>query len=475
MANLRFRFTVSGSPVTFDAEGTWEWRQVLLHKPASGSATLPPETTQIREVWTIRLARIISSDGTTATGWSEFLALRAHWEARGTATTTTQPTNIEIYNLDSSSVELTLGPSSFEDFRLEEVASASDPNNVQGMWGVTFPFEFSISAIRKNADADGIVRYEQTLTQSVKNGLKTITWNTLVSTKQGTSALVKAKAFASLQAQATSVLGSSYTFLTGNDESDNGIDYEILDSDQRSSDTSSSYQTTARTPTMVRATSTVRQWAITAGMTGTGSSPEDIALVVITDDDGKRTKKTTMAKAEGPGAKAWCETHQPAEFDQKIIRDGQHNNSYQITWTTLDDTASGSGDRQNSSQRQWDLKVVMTEGVRSFEMEPVVGGYNPVLFGGPRQPWKCMVTVTVTKRATSPPTRDEMKFPPLLADWRLSHAESTESDVQEGQDAEGNIYKREASLTYYSRKKPTEYPLDYILNNPSSAVESYWL
>ena len=86
------------------------------------------------------------------------------------------------------------------------------------------------------------------------------------------------------------------------------------------------------------------------------------------------------------------------------------------------------------------------------------------------------VTIKGTKRGGEG-KRDELKLPGLLpSPWLLDREASREKEpyvTEFGADAAAYLWAREASLTYWSARRPTESPLKQI--KEAQPVESYYL
>ena len=76
---------------------------------------------------------------------------------------------------------------------------------------------------------------------------------------------------------------------------------------------------------------------------------------------------------------------------------------------------------------RWQIQTEVSGGHADFDFEPVVGGFEPVLFEGALLPWRLTVTIKGTKRGGEG-KKDELKLPALLPDpWLLDREASREA------------------------------------------------
>jgi len=443
--------TASAATITFAVEGDWTWAQEARYKEAAN----PPELEELREVWEVSGALLRSSDGTQATGWDEFQALKANYETRDAPIIRVEV----IRDPDGTPVsELTLGPAVYEQFKLESVSGAPSTLAPSASYRTLFPVSFRFSAVRKFADANGITGWEQSVSVTYANALKTLAWDTFITTAEGTSALTKAKLYGAIPLAS---LGSSFTYTEGN--GDDGVDYTILDADEENS----------RTPTQVRARSSIRQWGVTVGATAAGSSPDTVHL-----EDGTRTtadefQRTRTARAEGAGAKAWVVSQKPTWAQEEDTVHDRANQVYSATWT------SSEASTKRDAEDFWAIQGEISGGHQALSLEPISGNFPPVRFDGPRLPWALSVAVTVTRRGGTG-LLSELKLPPLLGDpWALDYSASSESEpylAERGATADADRWTRTAKLVYRAATvKPKSDPITGLRARKSEAVESYWL
>ena len=105
----------------------------------------------------------------------------------------------------------------------------------------------------------------------------------------------------------------------------------------------------------------------------------------------------------------------------------------------------------------------------------MVGGFEPVLFEGALLPWRLTVTIKGTKRGGEG-KKDELKLPALLPDpWLLDREASREKEpyvAEFGAEPAAHLWAREATLAYFSARRPTDSPLKQLQDG--QPVESYY-
>lgn len=443
--------TASAATITFAVEGEWTWAQEARYKEAAD----PPQLEELREVWEVSGALLRSSDGTAATGWSEFQALRAKYETRDAPIV-----KVEVIRDPSGTPtsELTLGPSAYEAFKLESASGAPSSVAASSSYRTLFPVSFRFSARRVFADSNGITGWEQSVSVTYANALKTLSWDTFITTAEGTSALDKARLYGAIPLAS---LGSSFSYTEGN--GDDGIDFTILDADEQNS----------RTPCQVRARSTIRQWGVSVGATAAGSSPDTVHLEDATRTTADEFQRTRSARAEGAGAKAWVVAQKPTwAQDEETVHD-RANQVYSATWH------SSEASTKRDTEDLWTIQGEISGGFQALSFEPVSGNFPPVRFDGPRLPWALSVSVTVTRRGGTG-LMSELKLPPLLGEpWALDYAASSESEPfleERGATPAGDRWTRTAKLVYRAASvKPKSDPIAGLRARKAQAVESYWL
>lgn len=442
----------AGGTFSFLVPPSFEPRLEATFKEAS---TLQ-EVEQIRTVWEFTNARLVSSDGTADTFWDEFNAFRALIETRAA----TYPAFARVVRDPAGAAEVvwTLSSAAYEDFRIEIVQGRIDPDLPAASWNVLANLQLTISAVKRNADANGIVSFSQIVdTTTDDGGNKQTTWLTQIGTLEGVSAIAVAKAFAAID---ISSFGQTYTFLTNNSD---GVDIRELDPDVIN----------GRVVTRVEATSVVKQWGIQVGTTGPGLTPSRVSFRVATSTSKDETIVTTVATARGPGAFVWVKSKRPSVFDDE-----------ELSNETAGRDASGVWKRRTQSTRdpdvddvRWEIRAQITGGHQSFDFEPVPGGFEPVEFSGGIMPFRVDVTVRVTRLGGSG-LRSELKLPGLLArPWRFDFDSSREDEsgfeLERGVDDESTKWARDVSLVYFAARPPSRSVIAEI--RAATPVESYFL
>lgn len=421
-------------------------------EPAWKDASEPPEVVELREVWEFPGARLVASDGEPQTFWQEWTAFLATFRVRGAGA----PVSVRLVRVVGTTTQVvwTLGPPTHERFRIEQLGSRTDDVVPRATWNVLAPVTLVISAVQRFADVRGIVGWHQeTSSRHDPGGLHILEWRTTISTREGISAIEKVRQFGRIQ---IAPFGPSYTYETNGRD---GVEVVTTDADE----------VNQRVPTRATAVSRIRQWGIRVGTTSPGTSPTEVSYSVRTRfEEGKRSV-TYRATARGPGALAWVEARRPANaVDTGEVLHEEALRYAEGTWTTKDDPAD--------ELRPWSIQTEITGGHVDFDFEPVVGGYEPVLFEGAILPWRLTVQVRAQRRGANV-SRDELLLPGVLPEpWILDHNESREREPtveKEGLDPESRVWVREASLVYWSARRPTASPLRQL--EESRPVSSYFL
>lgn len=428
---------------TFDVQGEFLPRMI----PEFTDNTNPPEVTSIRTVWEFRQALIRSSDGTVETLWDEWLAFLARLRTRGSS----YPTYAKVVRAGVD--EWTLGPSTYEDFRIEVVEGETWEDFPGATWQMVVPVTLLISGVEKFADpTTGIVNFDQEVTYSHDNGLTRIRWETQIETKEGTDAVAKAKTYGLIP---IANLGETYSFVTNGDD---GIDWLILDADE----------TNSRTPTLVRATCVVQQFGVSVGTTSAGTSPSRVSWMIKDTVEKRQQVRTYEATAEGPGAMAWCllqgtnnslgqPTEKEEEFAQRFAR---------CMWEV----------RSEADSEKFSLiKVEVSGGKKRITFEEVDGGFAPLKFVGAVMPTQVVVNLEV--RNTGDP--GALDFPGILPEpYVLIPQSTTETEAyreptQVGRDDQVDVWMRTATIVYLAPAAydPEQRILDLIKDQPR--VKSY--
>lgn len=449
----------NGGPDTtfvFDYQGTWRWEHEFTYKEAADDS----QVEQIRAVWDLSGCAQLDS-------WAQLRAAFAVLHQRGGSF----PTKLQIVSNPGAneSVELELGPTDWEDFRVDRMSGGEEfapaPSATHRS---AFVVNVRVSAVQRFEEsvgnvATGIVQFEQSEQREYENGLLRLTWDTTVTTKKGVDAAEKAKLLGLIP---ISALGSNYTYFGCN--GDDGVSLTILDADQRASGAAS--LTPDRVPTKVRAVCQVRQHGVRVDVTSPGTGPDDVSLVTETKVTDAEKTRTIIAEAAGPGAEAWVRAQRPSgEFDE-LLRQGAHDNTFRGEWTFHE--------KSPKAELTYVVKGELTGGYQAPDFEPVTGGLPPVDFWSPVLPWELTLTIELQRRGDV----GAMNFPPQLpAPWRLDPSRSHETEAFEAEAAATPakaLWKRTASLVYVSPVPPSEAPVAWIRKEiaaGSGGIDTYWL
>jgi hypothetical protein len=468
--DLQFRFHLDDGPpesvFAFDVQGTWRWRNEFTYKESSDD---PAQLEQIRSVWEIVGSAQLSDDGTFGAGWSQLRAAFAVFHQRGG----TFPSKVQIVRDPGGAdetVELTLGPDDWEDFRVDEL-SGGEPFELapDATQRTAFPVTIRVSAVRRfsetrGATATGIVQFEQTVVETFEAGLRLLEWETTVTTRKGTDAVAKAKTYGLIPIEA---LGSYYSYLTNGPD---GVNVTILDADQRADADGEPTHEPDRVPTKVRVVCRVKEWAVEVGVTEPGTGPDTVGLVRETKVTDEEQVRTIVAEATGPAAETWVRRQRPAGDVEETIREGEHERSFRAEWTIRE--------KSPKAELIMVLEGELAPGDESPEWEDVAGGLEPLPFWTPLTKWELTLSVELSRRGGTG-TPSEMRFPPKLPEpWILNPRRSRERDPFEGEaakDPERVLWKRTAALVYESPTAPREHPVQWIRKNLSRGVVSYFL
>lgn len=449
----RLQLQIQGtSDFAFDVEGEW----IPSIEPIYKEAAQPPELAELRHTWEFRGCRIVSSDNTTATLWDEFQAFLAYFEDR-----TAHPTYVQLVRDPSgaAAVEWKLDGSTYEQLRFELIEGQTDALVPDSSWNTSALVTLRVSAVRKFADANGVVDFAQRVLVSYDAGLRTLEWQTRIVTAEGTSAVTKAQTYAAIDITA---LSAGYCYTTNGPD---GIDYEVIDADEGAS----------RTPTIVEAISRVREFNAAIGASGGGVAPDEVELVVTTTTSDTETITTTEAFARGPNASVWVSNQKPTgQLSESETVNRSSHNEYRGRWvrrTSRPNAGSGSTVESNGHK----LSVAVSGGLPVARAR-AVPGFLPLIQKGATLPWVCVVTVEA-RDVGEGLTNSDMPLPGALpSPWVLDPTRSEESEPvieKHGADPSQHQWLRTAKLTYLSAKKPTKSPLEQL--RQAATVPTYHL
>ena len=445
----RLELQIQGSTdFTFDVEGEF----TPSVEPFYRSASEPPQLAGLRYVWEFRGCRITPSDGTTATLWTDVAAFFARFENRSA-----HPTYAQLVRDPdgAAAVVLKIGGTGFEALRFEAIDGERDPAEPDASWSASATFTIRASAVRPLADANGLTGWAQEVRVGYDAGFRVLEWVTTIQTVEGTDAVAKAQALAAIDISSL----PTYTYQTNGPD---GIEWEVLDPDE----------VAGRTPTLVRATSRVREWGVSIGAAGGGSAPDSVDLRVKTTIGPDEEIVVTTASARGPNADQWVAAQKPGgSLYLSETEDGAATNEYSGRWERR--TSRGSAAVSASTV----VEVTISGGGRALRLRPVSGGYPPVVQRGAFLPYTAEVAVT-TRRTGGTGLADELPLPKQLgAPWILEPASSKEGDpaiAERGSDASQHVWERRASYVYRSPTKPTLRPSLEIAQG-GDAITSYLL
>lgn len=452
MAAPRLQLEIQGAPdhFRFDVPGPLEPRLEPVWKEASD----PLEVVEVREVWEIPGARLVASDGDPATFWREWTAFLARLRVRGAGF----PVWVRLIRDPAGAAEVvwSLGPPTHERFRIEQVSAKTDELAPAATWRVLVPVTLVVSAIQRFADPNGIVGWDQeTSSRHDAGGLHVLEWRTRITTREGTSAVEKARRFGRID---QAPFGGSYTYDTNGPD---GVEVVSTDADEANQ----------RVPTSCVAVCRLKQWGVHVGTTGPGTSPTEVGYSTRTKVEKDERQTTYRATARGPGALAWVEGRRPTgPVESSEVFHEEATRYAEATWIVKEHAPV------RPEGMRWQIQVEISGGHAAFDFEPVVGGFEPVLFEGALLPWRLTVSIKGTKRGGEG-KKDELKLPALLPDpWLLDREASREKEpyvAEFGAEPAAHLWAREATLAYFSARRPTESPLKQLQDG--QPVESYYL
>ncbi|MCA9569189.1 MAG: hypothetical protein KC656_15175 [Myxococcales bacterium] len=344
----------------------------------------------MRTVWEFRGLRLVSSDGTPETLWADYLAFLALWETRST-----HPTYVRMVAapFTADKVLWTLGPGdSFEQFQLDSIHGGPDPKVPSASWQTIIYLEsFIISAVKRGADTNGMVGFEQRMRVSYPEGRARYELDTTITTKPGTDARTKAATYGAIDI--TMYPNGTYAEACNGPD---GIEYTTEDSDEPND----------RVPTVCRARSVVDTWDVHVGAAGGGTAPSEVDVETRTTTSTTETTTVRTASAVGPGAAAWVAGWELSGWSLRVVDDKTARGAYSITWTRKDEAQDAEAANR--------LRVSISGG-RAVQMwRSTPGGFDPVLAEGGRLPWEVRVSVEVVGHGLDL-TPADLPLPALLA------------------------------------------------------------
>lgn len=453
-ARYRLEIQKAVTNFVFDVEGEYLPYLEPIHKAGSD----PLEIIGMRTVWEFRNCRVVSSDGTTPTAWSEWLAFVALWESRGAGTT--YPTYARLVAgpnfTDPDDVLWTLGPTgNYEQFQLEAIQGEPDPQAPDASFNTLVNCTIRVSAVKRFADANGIVGFDQAVKTSYPRGQKRIEWTTTFTTAEGTSAVTKAQTYGGIDITA-------YPMATYTEESNgpDGIEYLAEDADEVNS----------RVPTVCTCRSVIQEWGVVVGAAGGGTAPSEIGYSYSVQTTAKEVITTTEASAVGPNGDVFVASKAPAGWTDRVVFTDPTTNTYRTTWVSKAPQETP----DNAPERTRRLTITLSGGKAVSRWRPIANGLRPIRSQGGIIPAQCVVDVTVF-RTGGAGRLDELPFPGILPEpWILDYAESTETEpvlAEAAADPAEDKWERTARVVY----KADVLPLTSVLAQLDTleTVESY--
>jgi len=449
---LQLEIQGPAAPFRFDVPGLFEPRLEASWKEASN----PREVTEVREVWEIRGARLVSPDGTQAALWSRWREFTDRLRQRS------GPRWVRLVREPQGAREVvwTLGPPEYEELKVERLSAGEDPLAPSATWSVLASVTLVVSAARRLQDARGIVGWEQDVSSTfTPGGLHVLEWRTELTTREGTSAVEKARQFGRIDVRP---FGDHYSYDTNGPD---GVEVTALDADE----------VTGRVPTVALAVSRIHQWGVRVGAIGPGTSPTEVGYSTRRKVEKGETLRVVRASARGPGALRWVELREPpgAKKSSEVFHEEAARFAEGV-WTFQEDPEEE--DDPESALNRLELRLALSGGHVGFDFEPVVGGYEPVLFEGAILPWTLTAQVKVKKRGGEGKPAD-LLLPGELGDpWRLDRQASRESLpylAEPSSEPDSRLWARDATLVYRAARRPDRWPSEALKD--ARPVESYWL
>ena len=431
---------IQGSPTnfTFSVEGSFFPRIVPTYKEAAN----PPQVTELREEWEFRDCRIVSTDGTVATLWTQWAAFLARVKSR-----TAHPTYARLV-IPNGATLYTLGPSTHEGFRFEDLEGNEDALSPRASWRNVACITLRVSARIVNADTNGLVGWDQEVINRYPDSRHMLEWRTRITTAEGVSAVSKAWAYAAINAAA---LGSNYLYETNGPY---GVETVAVDADEQNS----------RVPTICDAVSRVTSYGISFGDVEPGNSPSEVSYSVTVKTSAEGTVTTTHATARGPNGAAFVASCAPGSFSESEIQSDDALGFYSGIW-------SDKREKKKDEKTKWAISVSLSGGQRQIDYEPSASGHPPVEFVGAFQPLLAIVEVNQERVAKDEP---DMKLPgPPGAPWRFDASASSEGEpfIAEESASGKHTWQRTSRLVFRSAVAPST-PILKAMRN-AAEVRSY--
>lgn len=433
MADLALQLrTVGGSTLTLDLLDEIQREQP---ERVYGLGN-PPPLESVTETWVVR-GRYTAT--TIAALWDDLETLYAALEVRSGSSAI----NLARVVRDPSGaavVERTLGGSGWQEFVISNVRH--DPEDVDALRAgdlrTSVRVELTLSATKVFADSDSIVSFSQTRSTTFEAGLATIEQETEIQTAESTDAVAIAK---SLGVLPIGDYGATYWFDT---DGDDGVDVLELDPDHRTTALGSAEQASARTVTLVRVVSRIRQSGVQLGgqqRAGASLREPKFSITTETSEDGV-TRTTYFASARGQGRQSFVNSKIPQNANTVRKVDDQADRLYEITATFTS---------QQDAER-YEIAISVQGGAKRAQLTPISSAHLPRKVIGPLLPLR--LTLVIRREfggSQADATRGRLKLPAILPDpWLLRPDESQEDPLPRRiLNAQGQLrWVRQASIVY---------------------------
>ena len=449
---LQLEISGPAAPFSFDVPGLFEPRL----EPSWKAASNPPQVTEVREVWEIRGARLVSPDGSQAALWARWTEFTNQLRKRA------GPQWVRLVRDPKGAREIvwTLGPPTHEGLKIEQLSAGQDESAPSATWKVLASVTLIVSGVRRFQDVRGIVGWEQDVSSTfTPGGLHVLEWRTEITTREGVSALERARRLGRIDVRP---FGDRYSYDTNGPD---GVEVTALDADEAS----------ARVPTVALAVSRIHQWGVPVGALGPGTSPTEVGYSTRRKVEKGEAVLVVRASARGPSALRWVELREPpgAKKSSEIFHEEAVHFAEGV-WTFQEDPEEEEPD--SPTPNLLELRLTLSGGHADFDFEPVVGGYEPVTFEGALLPWKLTAQIKVRKRGGEGKP-GELLLPGVLAEpWLLDRKVSHETLpylAEPSDEPDARLWARDAALVYWSARRPDRYPSAELKD--VQPVESYWL
>ncbi len=411
----------AASNFTFTVQGSYWPRHELVYR----ENTNPPQAIGMREEWEFRGCRLHTADGTVGSVYTQWAAFVARIKSRSA-----HPTYARLV-IPGGATLLTLGPPTYEAFKIEAVDGEQDALVPEASWRSVAVCTIRVSALIKNADVNGIVGFEQEVINRYPDSRHMLEWRTRITTAEGVSAVAKAQAFAAITASA---LGGNYLYETNGPY---GVETVAVDADE----------VNGRVPTVCDAISRVTSYGITFSNVAPGNSPSEVSYSVTVKTSSEGVVTTTHATARGPNGAEFVASMAPGSFSESEIQGDTALGFYSGIW-------SDKREKEKDTKTKWAISVTLSGGQRAIDYEPAASGYPPLEFVGAFQALMAVVEVNQERVTKDEPT---MLLPgPPGAPWRFDAASSSEGEpfIAEESSSGKHTWSRQSRLVFRAPVAP---------------------